>query len=76
MRPRNVKFQNHNENADRHLFACALRWRPFYTPEDFTVTANPSKSARELGWKAELGLEDMCRDAWNWQKKNPNGYEV
>ena len=38
--------------------------------------ADPSKSARELGWKAELGLEDMCRDAWNWQKKNPNGYEV
>ena len=38
MRPRNVKFQNHNENADRHLIACALRWRPFYTPGDFTVT--------------------------------------
>ena len=33
-------------------------------------------AARELGWKAELGLEDMCRDAWNWQKKNPNGYEA
>ena len=38
MRPRNVKFQNHNENADRHLIACALRWRPFYTPGDLTVT--------------------------------------
>ena len=38
--------------------------------------ADPSKSARELGWKAELGLENMCRDAWNWQKKNPNGYEA
>ena len=38
--------------------------------------ADPSKSARELSWKAELGLEDMCRDAWNWQKKNPNGYEA
>ena len=38
MRPRNVKFQNHNENADRHLIASALRWRPFYTPGDFTVT--------------------------------------
>ncbi|WP_297202152.1 hypothetical protein, partial [uncultured Flavonifractor sp.] len=25
-------------NADRHLNACALRWRPFYTPGDFTVT--------------------------------------
>ena len=40
MRPRNVKFQNHNENADRHLFACALRWRPFYAPKDFTVTTD------------------------------------
>ena len=28
-----------------------------------------------LGWKAERNLEDMCRDTWNWQKKNPNGYE-
>lgn len=42
MRPRNVKFQNHNENADRHLFACALRWRPFYAPKDFTVTCRKS----------------------------------
>jgi hypothetical protein len=40
MRLRNVKFQNHNENADRHLIASALRWRPFYTPGDFTVTNN------------------------------------
>ena len=35
---RNVKFQNHNENADRHLNAYALGWRPFYTPGDLTVT--------------------------------------
>ena len=35
---RNVKFQNNNENADRHLNAWVLRWRPFYTPGDFTVT--------------------------------------
>jgi len=28
-----------------------------------------------LGWKAEKNLEDMCRDAWNWQKNNPKGYE-
>lgn len=36
---------------------------------------SPKKAELELGWKAELGLEDMCRDAWNWQKNNPNGYE-
>ncbi len=37
--------------------------------------ADPSKAGRELGWKAELDLNDMCADSWNWQKKNPNGYE-
>jgi UDP-glucose 4-epimerase len=36
--------------------------------------ACPDKSAEILGWHAELGLDDMCRDAWNWQKKNPMGY--
>lgn len=28
-----------------------------------------------LGWQAEYGLDDMCRDAWRWQKMNPRGYE-
>ncbi|HOQ79720.1 MAG TPA: UDP-glucose 4-epimerase GalE [Candidatus Cloacimonadota bacterium] len=37
--------------------------------------ANPEKSNRELNWKAEKDIEDMCKDAWNWQKLNPNGYE-
>ena len=36
--------------------------------------ADPGKSARELGWKAEKNLEDMCRDSWNWQSNNPMGY--
>ncbi|MBQ2303922.1 MAG: UDP-glucose 4-epimerase GalE [Bacteroidales bacterium] len=35
---------------------------------------NPQKIERELGWKAENDLEDMCRDSWNWQKNNPEGY--
>ncbi|HHW25710.1 MAG TPA: UDP-glucose 4-epimerase GalE [Bacillota bacterium] len=30
--------------------------------------ADPSKAERELGWRAELSLEDMCRDAWNAEK--------
>lgn len=37
--------------------------------------ADASKAERELGWKAERDLDDMCRDGWNWQKNNPNGYE-
>ncbi|MGM9586829.1 MAG: UDP-glucose 4-epimerase GalE [Candidatus Limivicinus sp.] len=39
-----------------------------------TVYASPDKSAELLGWKAEHGLEDMCRDTWAWQSKNPMGY--
>ena len=39
-----------------------------------TCYADPTKSAEKLGWKAELGLDDMCRDAWNWQKNNPMGF--
>ena len=37
--------------------------------------ADPSKAFDELGWKAEKDLEDMCRDSWNWQKNNPNGFD-
>ena len=39
-----------------------------------TVFCDPSLAERELGWKAELTLEDMCRDTWNWQSQNPDGY--
>lgn len=36
--------------------------------------ADPSLAKAELGWKAEKDIVDMCRDSWNWQKKNPKGY--
>ena len=39
-----------------------------------TCYANPAKSAALLGWKTQETLADMCRDAWNWQSKNPHGY--
>lgn len=39
-----------------------------------TCYCDPTKAEAELGWKAQFGLEEMCRDAWNWQKNNPNGY--
>lgn len=38
------------------------------------VYADPSMAERELGWKAELDLDAMCRDAWRWQSMNPQGY--
>ncbi len=37
--------------------------------------ADPTKAKVELNWEAEKGLEEMCADAWRWQRKNPNGYE-
>ena len=44
-------------------------------PGDIAVCySDPGKAKRELGWKAELDIYDMCRDSWNWQKKNPEGY--
>lgn len=40
-----------------------------------TCYCNPAKAKSELGWEAQYGIEEMCRDSWNWQKNNPNGYE-
>lgn len=38
------------------------------------VWADASKAARELGWRAQLGLDRMCEDAWRWASSNPAGY--
>ncbi|HEM3711361.1 TPA: UDP-glucose 4-epimerase GalE [Streptococcus suis] len=40
-----------------------------------TCYANADKALAELNWKTEKTIEDMCRDTWNWQSKNPNGYK-
>ena len=40
-----------------------------------TVTADPKKANEQLNWSAKFGLDEMCRDSWNWQKNNPNGYD-
>ncbi len=37
--------------------------------------ADPSLAFKELGWVAEKGIDEMCRDTWKWQSLNPNGYE-
>ncbi|WP_353392699.1 UDP-glucose 4-epimerase GalE [Brucella sp. NBRC 14130] len=37
--------------------------------------ADPSFARNFLGWSAEKNLREMCQDMWNWQSKNPNGYE-
>lgn len=41
-----------------------------------TCYSDPSKAERELGWKAQYGIDRMCEDAWRWQKMNPNGYDT
>ncbi len=38
------------------------------------VYANADKAKQLLNWEAEFGIEQMCRDSWNWQSNNPNGY--
>jgi UDP-glucose 4-epimerase len=43
-------------------------------PGDIAICyADPEKAKKELNWQAEKGIEEMCRDSWNWQKNNPNG---
>ncbi|TKD70905.1 UDP-glucose 4-epimerase GalE [Pseudalkalibacillus hwajinpoensis] len=37
--------------------------------------ADPTKAREELGWVAEKGIEEMCRDTWRWQSENPDGYK-
>ena len=36
--------------------------------------AEPGLAERELGWRAERGIDEMCADAWRWQRSNPEGY--
>ncbi len=40
-----------------------------------TCYSDATKAKEELGWEAKYGILEMCRDSWNWQKNNPNGYE-
>jgi len=37
--------------------------------------AEPAKALAEMGWKADLGIEEMCASSWKWQSMNPNGYK-
>ena len=45
--------------------------RPGDVDENYAAT---DKAFKEMSWKAKLNIEDACRDTWNWQKNNPNGY--
>ncbi|XP_023931448.1 UDP-glucose 4-epimerase-like isoform X3 [Lingula anatina] len=46
-------------------------------PGDVAISyANPELAERELGWKAQKGLQEMCEDVWRWQSKNPMGFRI
>ncbi|GGI96797.1 UDP-glucose 4-epimerase GalE [Halopseudomonas pertucinogena] len=60
------------ERACGHKLAYKLTDR---RPGDVAACyADPARATEELGWRAELGLERMCADAWRWQSNNPSGY--
>jgi UDP-glucose 4-epimerase len=49
---------------------------PPRTGDIATCYCDADKAERELGWKAEKGLHEMCADSWRWQSMNPNGYDA
>lgn len=61
-------FERVNQLKVNHVYGAR---RAGDLPEYY---ANSDKALKMLGWKTERSLEDMCRDSWNWQKNNPNGY--
>uniref|UniRef100_A0A7S0NSX6 UDP-glucose 4-epimerase n=2 Tax=Calcidiscus leptoporus TaxID=127549 RepID=A0A7S0NSX6_9EUKA len=45
-------------------------------PGDVSVVySNPNLATKQLGWRATLGLAEMCADSWRWISSNPNGFE-
>jgi UDP-glucose 4-epimerase len=61
-------FERVNGVKVNHVYGAR---RPGDLPEYY---ANADKALNLLSWKTEKTLADMCRDSWNWQKNNPNGY--
>lgn len=60
------------EKACGHAIPYAIKPR---RPGDIaSCYADASKAERELGWKAQYGIDEMCSSSWNWQSNNPKGY--
>jgi UDP-glucose 4-epimerase len=55
---------------------CPIPYRiePRRTGDAAISYADPEKANRELGWFTQRNLDDICRDAWRWQSKNPKGF--
>ena len=54
--------------------SVAYRIAPRRPGDAASCFADPAKAERELGWKTEFDLDQMCVDSWKWQRKNPEGY--
>jgi len=52
----------------------ALEFAPRRAGDVAACYADAALAARELGWKTRFGLDEMCRDVWRWQSRNPDGY--
>lgn len=52
------------------------RFAPRRSGDIASCYADPAFAAGELSWRAERGIDEMTRDAWNWQRQNPNGYSA
>lgn len=61
------------EKACGHKLPYAVK--PRRAGDIASCYSDPSKAERELGWKAVFGIDEMCESLWNWQKKNPHGYD-
>lgn len=60
------------ENANNIKIPYSIKPR---RPGDIaTCFSDPTKAYRELGWQAQYDITEMCRDSWNWQKNNPEGF--
>ncbi|KAK3804589.1 MAG: UDP-glucose 4-epimerase [Benniella sp.] len=62
-----------NKTVGRELPYIIAERRPGDVPN---LTADPSLANRELNWKAEKSLDEMCADLWRWQRNNPHGYNT
>ncbi len=67
----NACIARSTSKIDIDTFPCSFH-RKGDVPD---LTADPSLAEKELGFTAPQDLETMCRDLWNWQTNNPNGYD-
>ncbi len=63
-------------DAFRKASGCEIPYRivPRRSGDIAACYADPALARRLLDWRAERGIEEMCRDAWRWQSMNPDGY--